>query len=194
MHYGNALIQKAGVLFGKHGFNSTSLGKIAEQARVTKGAIYHHFDNKEDIFAACYSEQAAKVANSVREVPLSNDPWLDTLKQFKAFLDNAEIKGGMGVSIQEAITVLGWEKWRALDEKFTMGLLAQNIERLQAEKLLKPYRSSLLADAIYGILINAMMSLVAAKDKEATREELLLLLQDFILGVMTEPARKRFSA
>ena len=186
-----ALIQKAGSLFAKNGFNNTSLGKIAEHARVTKGAIYHHFDNKDDIFAACYSRQASEVAKVVRKVALTDDPWIDAINQSKAYLDISMKKGGLGVSIQEAITVLGWVKWRKLDEEHTMGLLTQTIARLQDAQLLKPYTSTLLADALYGILIHAMMSLVEAEDRKATRNELILLVQDFIFGVMTESAKEK---
>jgi len=186
-----ALIQKAGLLFAKDGFSNTSLGKIAEHARVTKGAIYHHFDSKDDIFAACYSRQASEVAKVVREVTLTDDPWIDAINQIKAYLDISMKKGGLGVSIQEAITVLGWLKWRKLDEEHTMGLLTQTIARLQAAQLLKPYTSTLLADALYGILIHAMMSLVGAEDKKTTRDELILLVQDFIFGVMTESAKEK---
>lgn len=183
----NVLIHKAGALFGKNGFNNTSLGRIAEDANLTKGAIYHHFSNKEDIFAVCYSLQASQVAELVRQVPLTDDAWQDTVNLCHAYLDTAFVKKGSGISIQEAITVLGWNQWRALDKEHTMSLLVQSIKRLQDEGLLKPYTDSLLADTIYGILVHAMMNLVDAKDKKATREELLQLLQDFILGVMIKP-------
>ena len=185
------LILEASLLFAKDGFSNTSLGNIAEQAQVTKGAIYHHFDSKEAIFAACYSRQANAVANVVKKVVLTDDPWVDTINQCKAYLELSTKKGGMGVSIQEAITVLGWKQWRQLDETHTMCLLTETISRLQAAQLLKPYTSALLADALYGILIHAMMNLVEADDKQTAREELLLLIQDFIRGVMTDSARSK---
>lgn len=184
------LIAEARRLFAKDGFSRTSLSKIAEKACVTKGAIYHHFSSKEDIFSACYSSQACDVAKAIRQVSLTDDPWQDIINQCKSYLNTSMKKKGMGLSIQEAITVLGWDRWRKLDEEHTMGLLTQNISRLQEAKLLKPYSSALLADAIYGILVHAMMSLVGAEDKAATRDELLLLIQDLLIGVMTESVRE----
>ncbi|GAA6154251.1 TetR family transcriptional regulator [Pseudoteredinibacter isoporae] len=182
------LIEKASALFGKHGFSKTSLGKIAEDARLTKGAIYHHFKNKEDIFAACYSKQAYQVSSYVRKIPLTEDPWQDMVNQSKAFLETSKTTG---IPIQEAITVLGWEKWRKLDEEHTLLPLTQGVTRLVDSGLLKPYNVSLLADAIFGILIHSMMSLVGARDRKAKGEELLRLLEDFISGALSDEAKKR---
>lgn len=182
------LIEKAASLFGKHGFSNTSLGKIAEDARLTKGAIYHHFKNKEAIFAACYSKQANQVSTHVQKIALSDDPWLDMINQSKAFLETSKYTQ---IPIQEAITVLGWEKWRKLDEEHTLKPLSKGVTRLVDSGLLKPYNTDLLADAIFGILIHSMMSLVGARDRKAKREELLHLLEDFISGALTEEAKKR---
>jgi len=190
----NALIQQASVLFAKNGFNNTSLSKIAEQARVSKGAVYHHFESKEDIFSACYRKQAEEVASAVGTVEQSEDIWLDTIKQCEVYLDCAMADDGIGIPIQEAISILGWTNWRKLDEECTMGLLIQTIDKLKAKELLKPYTTSILVDAIYGILINANMSLVTAKNKKEARNELLLLIQDFMMGVMTKPARDKLMA
>lgn len=187
----DALIQQASLLFAESGFNNTSLSKVAELTRVTKGAVYHHFESKEDIFSACYRKQANAVAATIRKVKLSGDSWLDTIKQCEVYLDCALTGDDVGIPIQEAITVLGWTRWRKLDEECTMGLLIQTIDNLKAEQLLKPYTTSLLVDAIYGILINANMSVVSAKDKKQARDELLLLIQDFMMGVMTESARDK---
>jgi len=190
----NALIQQASKLFAENGFNNTSLSKIAEQTRVTKGAVYHHFESKEDIFSACYRKQAEAVAAAVGNVEQSDNIWLDTIKQCKVYLDCAMADDGIGIPIQEAISILGWTNWRKLDEECTMGLLIQTIDKLKAKQVLKPYTTTLLVDAIYGILINANMSVFTAKNKQHARDELLLLIQDFMMGVMTKPAQDKLMA
>ena len=190
----NALILQASKLFAKNGFNNTSLSKIAEQTRVTKGAVYHHFESKEDIFSACYRKQAEEVAAAVGKVKQTEDIWQDTIKQCEVYLDCAISDGGIGIPIQEAISILGWINWRKLDEECTMGLLIQTIDKLKARQLLKPYTTALLVDAIYGILINANMSIFTAENKKQARDELLLLIQDFMMGVMTKPARDKLMA
>jgi len=190
----NALIQQASKLFAKNGYNNTSLCKIAEQTRATKGAVYHHFENKEDIFSACYRKQAEEVAAAVGKVEQSDDIWLDTINQCKVYLDCAMADDGIGIPIQEAISILGWTNWRKLDEECTMGLLIQTIDKLKAKQLLKPYTTAILVDAIYGILIHANMSVFTAKNKKQARDELLQLIQDFLIGVMTKPARDKLMA
>ena len=179
-----ALLNESAKLFSKQGYSATSLSQIVDKARVTKGAFYHHFDNKLQVYAACYELQAKTVAHMVDQVPVTDDPWRDTIARCQAFFDCATAKSPKGVSIQEAITVLGWEKWRELDETCTMGGLLRSVERLKDEGMLKPLDTSLLVDAIYGMLVNAMMSLSAAKDKTKSKKELIKVIEHLLSGML----------
>ena len=180
----DTLVEEAGALFSSQGYSQTSLGEIVSKAKVTKGAFYHHFDSKEQLFAACYTRQAQGVAEKVSRVATTNDVWVDLNAQCRMFLGCA---AEPGVSIQEAITVLGWEPWRKLDEACTMGLLIQNIERLKAENKLKPFSTNVLVDAIYGLMVNAMMTLANSSQKAQTQDELLQLIQCFLQGLIVDP-------
>ena len=181
-----ALLNEAGKLFVRNGFASTSLAEITEKARVTKGALYHHFASKEDLFAACYNRQAARVADIIRAVPTTNDPWQDTLAGCRAFLDIATTKGLRTISIQEAATVLGWKRWREIDSAHTMGSLVQTISRTRAAGIPKEYDPQPSADVIYGLLVNAMMSLSMSADKAAAKETLLRLVEDMLSGLRAQ--------
>ena len=51
-----AVLAAARSLFGSQGYSQTSVDQIAAGARVTKGAVYHHFANKEALFRAVHAE------------------------------------------------------------------------------------------------------------------------------------------
>jgi len=180
------LIDEATLLFSRYGFAKTSLTEIATNAGATKGALYHHFSNKVELFATCYEQQAARVAEVVRSVNSSDDPWLDTLARCQAFLECATKRELKAVPIQEAITVLGWQRWQMLDSAHTMGALKQSLQRLHEADMLGPFDRDLLADSIFAMMVNAMMVLATSKDRAATQQELMRQLEAFLSGVLRQ--------
>jgi len=85
-----AVLAAARSLFGRKGYAETSVDQIADAARVTKGAVYHHFASKKDLFRAVYTEvDAEAIARAVR-VGDSREPPLDQLvAKVNAYLDAA---------------------------------------------------------------------------------------------------------
>ena len=180
----NLLLERAAVLFSRQGFAHTSLEEIATSAGATKGALYHHFSSKVELYAACFERQAQRVAQRVASVEPSDDPWEDALAQCRAFLGCATLRHLHAVPIQEAITVLGWQRWRALDSAHTMGVLEASLRRLRDSGMLAEFDLRLLADSVFAILVNAMMLLSVASDKKATERELMRQLEAFLGGVV----------
>lgn len=69
------LIAVASDLFGKKGFQDTSLDEVVAKAKVTKGALYHHFQGKDDLFKAVYEQVQTEVSDKVVSEFLRPDPW-----------------------------------------------------------------------------------------------------------------------
>lgn len=178
------LIDEAANLFSGQGYANTSLSKIAANVGATKGALYHHFSNKKELYAICYEQQAARVAAVIKSVKATSDPWQDTLAQCRAFLDCATMPELKAVPIQEAITVLGWQQWRALDTAHTMGELEHSLMRLHKAGLLGNYDIKLLASSIFSMMVNTMMTLTTSQDKTATKAELMHQFEALLSGVM----------
>ena len=178
------LVDEATRLFSRQGFANTSLSEISANAGATKGALYHHFANKEELFATCYEQQAARVAAIVRSVGDSDDPWQDALARCRAFLGCVNRRGLKTMPIQEAITVLGWARWRVLDSAHTMGELERSLERLGDAGMLGPFDRKQLADSVHALLVNAMMLLSESKDRAVTEAETMRQLEAFLSGVL----------
>jgi len=178
-----ALVDAASLLFAQQGFRKTSLAKISEQARVTKGALYHHFQDKEEIFCACYRQQIATLAESLATMQASPDPWDSMWNRCRAFLAYGRERGVPTISLQEAISVLGWERWRSIDTEYTMGLVKDAVEQLVNRGIFKPHPVDLLSELLYGMLVECSMSIVRATNKRNAFEEAERLLQDMLLGL-----------
>ena len=118
------LIAVACELYGKKGFQDTSLDEVVAKTKVTKGALYHHFQGKDDLFKAVYEQVQTEVSDKVVAEFLRPDPW-DALQMgcelwIDAHLDPAVQR----IAIRDARAVLGWEAVREVEARYWRGSLA----------------------------------------------------------------------
>ena len=105
------------------------------------------------------------------------------MNQCRAFMDIATTRGLKTIPIQEAMTVLGYKRWRELDAAHTMGAVTETVERLKRADILKDLDTRLTADMIYGLLVNGMMTLSMSKDRAEAKTELLTLVDRMFTGL-----------
>ncbi len=177
------LIKVAHELFSRQGFAKTSLDTIADKALLSKGALYHHFKNKQQVYSACFEYQAQQVAQYIEQTPQTDDAWQDALNQCQAFLDFVIVKGKTSMPLQDVISILGYESWLKLDTRHTMGIIVNTVERLQKAKLVKAYPAPLLAQTLYGLLVSSAMSLSISKPNKQTLQQQKMLVQDMLSGI-----------
>src|SRR5687768_132052 len=83
-----ALIDVAETLFTDHGYAATSLDQIVAGARVTKGALYHHFSGKQALFEAVFDRVESDAAKSIQKsLRGERDPWEKAMLGLRAFLE-----------------------------------------------------------------------------------------------------------
>ncbi len=110
--------------FTEHGYAATSLDTIVSKARVTKGALYHHFSGKQALFEAVFEKTEADAANAMRKaLKKSKDPWEKAALGLRAFLDVVQNRSYQRVVIQDGPAVLGYERFREQEERSTFGIV-----------------------------------------------------------------------
>src|SRR5215813_8370072 len=82
-----ALLDSAAAAFVERGYAEASLDEIARSARLTKGALYHHFSGKQDLFRAVFEEVEAEMIAAVLRAGAEPDQWRRLLAGIRAFLD-----------------------------------------------------------------------------------------------------------
>jgi len=180
----NALIEEACLLFAEKGYNKTSIDEVAKNARVTKGALYHHFAKKEVLFEAAYQKQIEELKKFVlATIKDISDPWERTIVGCEAFIKFGIDSKQKRISLQDAISTLGWNAWRQLDSNYTMGLVEEIVSDLIKNQEIKPYSASIAADLIYSLLVEAAMTISRAKGKKKVREETLSIIIDMMKGL-----------
>lgn len=119
-----ALVDVAAKLFTKHGYAATSLDQVVAGARVTKGALYHHFSGKQAVYEAVFEKIESDASARIRKaLTKSRDPWEKALLGLRAFLDIVQQPAYQRVVIQEGPAVLGYERFREQEERSSYGLV-----------------------------------------------------------------------
>ena len=119
-----ALVDSAVALFTEHGYAGTSLDEIARRARVTKGALYHHFGGKQALFEAAFDAVETNVVARLADVVSGpGSPWETTRAGLQAFLEVCLEPSYQRIVVQEGPAVMGWERWREAEEGYTFGVV-----------------------------------------------------------------------
>ncbi|MEJ3744781.1 TetR/AcrR family transcriptional regulator [Actinomycetes bacterium KLBMP 9797] len=120
------LLRESRRLFASLGYGAVGLAQIVSAAGVTKGALYHHFDSKADVFRAVLEEVQHEVAEKVVAAAEGHDdPWAQLTAGCRAFLAASLDPDVQRIMLIDGPAVLGWHEWRALDEATSANHLAE---------------------------------------------------------------------
>ena len=120
------LIATARRLFAARGFAATSIEEILSEAAVSRGALYHHFPSKTDLFQATFEQVEDELTAQVLLVAGSGgetDPMRILELGFDAFLDQCLNPEVQRIVMLDGPTVLGWDLWHELDERYAFGTI-----------------------------------------------------------------------
>src|SRR4051794_12475097 len=117
------LLRAARRLFAKHGYAKVGTEEIVRAAGVTRGALYHQFADKRELFAAVFEETEAElIAESARRAADAKDPVEALRSGFLGWLDACSEPGTQRIVLVDAPAVLGWEEWRTIGERLGLGV------------------------------------------------------------------------
>ena len=172
------LLDVARRLFAADGFAATSLEDVVRGAGVTKGALYHHFRGKRDLFLAVYEREQQRLAEAqLQAFARENDTWEGFFAGSQAFFEASLDPGVQRITLLDAPSVLGWETMREVEGRYSLVQLHQGIEALIAEGRLAPRPVAPLANMLFGAMCEAAMMAVRSEDPPRATEEVLAELR-----------------
>jgi AcrR family transcriptional regulator len=176
-----ALVAAARRLWSHRGSSATSLDDVCGRAGVTKGALYHHFRNKHDLFLAVYAqvEDDLVQAGAARAARVG-DVWDRLRAAGQGFLEVCARPDTRRV-ILEAPAVLGWEKARAVEQDHALGQLETALEQAAAAGLTDSTSPHILAQLLSAIFHEAGMIVAGAGPDTDLRDQVEREL-DMMLG------------
>lgn len=191
-----ALLAAGRASFAARGFADTSTEELVQAAGVTRGALYHHFQDKRALFEAVYEEVEQELVDELASALDGVTDPLDVLRQgADAFLDACLDPAIQRISLLEAPSVLGWERWREIDEQYGLGLIQVALKAAMDDGAIRTGPVAPLAHMLFGALMEAAMLLAASPLPGEAREDVgraVLLLIDGL--AVPRPSRRRTQA
>src|SRR3954453_8420419 len=119
----DALLAAARALFAEHGYAGVGTEEIVRRAEVTRGALYHHFRDKQDLFRAVHEQFERELVESLGERISGIQDARELLATgVRAFLDACTDPALAQISLLDAPSVLGWAEWGEEGARYGMGL------------------------------------------------------------------------
>ncbi|MFG6198654.1 TetR/AcrR family transcriptional regulator [Nonomuraea sp. JJY05] len=176
-----ALLRESRRLFADRGYGAVSLSEIVAEAGVTKGALYHLFESKAELFRAVLEQVQQEVAETVaRTADVHDDLWTRLTVGCQAFLTASTAPGVQRIMLVDGPAVLGWTEWRAMDEAASARHLADALADLIEEGTIAPQPVAPLTHLLSGAMNEAALWLAGSDDPAdlpATQAALARLLE-----------------
>lgn len=165
-----AVTAAARACFVERGYEATTVEEIAERATRSKGAVYHHFADKAELFRHVFMEEQRALAAHVVASASSADPVAALLTGVGTYLHHiAEQPDSAMLTLVEAPKVLGWQEWRTCDDgPFRRELVATLTAIEAAGRLRSPTDIQALADALLGAITECARCVATSSDPPAT--------------------------
>ncbi len=175
------LIEVATSLFADHGYEGTSIEAVLAAAGVSRGALYHHFAGKEALFAAVLLAISDRITAEVTEAIRDCTDPLDAMRTGAlAWIDLAGDPVIQRVMLVDAPSVLGWERWRAIDEGRTVGATRAMLQAVSDSGRLPREFVEPFSYMIVAALDEAAMVVARAPDSRAAVAEGREAGEDFL--------------
>lgn len=179
-----ALVAAGRHLFGQHGFADTSVEEIARQARVTTGALYHHFPTKAALFEAVFEQVHRDImAASGAAAAAAPDEVEFLARAFEVFLDAILEPAAQRILITDAPAVLGLARFTELDERFAFAAIADRLRAARDAGRLRADDPDTLARLFLGALTRGSMLIAGSDQPKATRDEVARAVRVLLQGL-----------
>jgi AcrR family transcriptional regulator len=166
------LVAVATGLFTEHGYDGTSIEAVLRAADVSRGALYHHYPGKDALFAAVLTAVYERVeADGVQAVQGIRDPAEALRAACQAWIRVTGDPVVRRVLLIDAPAVLGWQRWRELDEQRTLGGLKAVLRLVAADGRLPVARVDFFAHVLLAGLNEIAMLVARAEDPAAAAAE-----------------------
>ncbi|RHW28848.1 TetR/AcrR family transcriptional regulator [Nocardioides immobilis] len=167
-------------LFAEHGFAGVGTEAIVAEAAVSRGALYHHFADKTELFAGVLEAVEADVAEEIAAQALAgDDPAFAAvmMRAVEAWLDACEAPEVQRILLTDGPSVLGWARWREICQPYVLSLIETAVVQGIASGEVADLPARPLAHALIAVADEAAMYVVSADDREAARKDMTVIFE-----------------
>jgi len=184
------LVTAARTLFAERGYARVGTEQIVQAAGVTRGALYHQFRDKADLFAAVAETVQADIAQQITTGAQTDGP-VDPMAALHAgvrrFLEACADPAVERILLLDGPAVLGWQAWRDLADRYGLGLLQYALQAAIDAGAITPQPVVPLGHVLLGALVEGALYVARADDPAAARQECTAILQQLLDGLTPHP-------
>ena len=179
------LVTAARALFGARGYASVGTEEIVRAAGVTRGALYHQFRDKADLFAAVAEEVEAEIVERIaaEATGAAADPLGALRSGARLFLDTCAEPEVERIILLDAPAVLGWEAWRDLAGRYGLGLVQIALQSAMDAGAIVAQPVVPLAHVLIGALNECALYVARAEDPPAAREQCAAIFDGILRSI-----------
>jgi AcrR family transcriptional regulator len=180
------LLATARELFGARGYEHTSIEAVLEASGVARGALYHHFPSKTALYDAVLEQVVAELADEASTAASAGGDALENLRAgARSWIQMALDPAVQRIYLLDPQAVVGWARWRELDERYWLGGLRASFGRLAEEGRVPSGQERALAYMVCAVLTEAALFIAYAEDQAgagATAEAAVETLLDRLVA------------
>jgi AcrR family transcriptional regulator len=183
------LIDAARALFAESGYAATPLNAITDRAQVTKGALYHHFRDKKDLFTVVFTELESELLDRINAAASAEpDSWRRVVGAAEAWLDGSLDSEVQQILLLDGPAVLSWETWREIDTRLSLGPMEAALRNAMRAGTIRKQPVEPLAHLLIGALNEASLAITRSPDPRTARREIGAALIGLLEGLRVERA------
>jgi AcrR family transcriptional regulator len=183
-----ALVAAGRRLFGRQGFAGTSVDDLAREARVTTGALYHHFPNKTKLFEAVFEQAHTELMAASVQAAMGAPDEVELLSRgFEAFLDSAQQPELRQIVIVDAPAVLGLARFTELDEQYAYTEIMYALQSAVDAGRLEVDDPETLTRLLLGALTRGAMLVANSDQPEQTRQSVGRTMRSMLGSFVPRP-------
>ncbi len=184
-----ALLDNATELFTVHGYAGTSLDEVVAAARVTKGALYHHFPSKLALFESVFLRLQEKTTREIeKKINSSKDPWDRAEAGLRAFLEVCREPHFRRICLQEGPVALGHERWQEAERTASLGIVKRTVDDLLADLRGGEGLGEAFGIVFYGAVRSAAEFVADSDDPDAAAAEIQAAIGAILTGLRLVPS------
>ena len=181
-----ALITAARELFARQGYHGSGTHEIVARAKVSRGALYHHFEHKEGLFLAVFQEVELDImmAAAAQFEGRSPDPWTHLQDGIAAFLTAIATRpDAQRILLVDGPAVLGWSRWRELEAEAALGHIRSDLLQAMEVGAIRTRPVDALSHLVLAALNEASLLIAHAADPVAIYPEVEAALRTLMDGL-----------
>ena len=177
-------VTAARALFVEPGFHHTSVGNIVARAGVgTRGAFYHHFKDKAELFQVVFEEVHEDLIHRAIAHPHPGDAWDRLRVGMHGFLDAALEAEVQRIILIDGPVILGWQRLRAIEDEGGLALVQEVLREAMADGAIEALPVLELAHMVLATVEEASLLVAHAADKAAAKESVGAILDRLLFSL-----------